>query len=183
MNFETVLKMLLESFQKANVDTALIGGFALQASGIVRATKDIDFLVAEEDMPRVKTIMISFGYDILHESQDVCNFAGKMKELGRVDFLLAHRKYARVMLECAKAKEVLQGKFKVKIIRTEDLIGLKVQSSSNDPSRYNLDMSDIESLIRLHHKDLDLNLIKEYFSLFNREKELEDILKKIRHAH
>lgn len=182
MNFEAVFKILIENFQKYQINFAIIGGFALYVSGLTRSTEDIDFLIAKTDLPKIKKLMLSLGYDIIHESQDVINFVGKMAELGRVDFLLAHRKYALSMLERAEQKEILNGKFKVKVIKTEDLIGLKVQSSSNDPSRYHRDIADIESLIKINYKTLNMDLINEYFKLFNREKELVQILEKVKNA-
>jgi hypothetical protein len=182
MNFDAVFKLLLESFNKAGVDFALIGGFALHTMGVMRATGDIDFLIAKEDMPKVKKIMLSYGYELLHESEDVANFISKMGELGRIDFLLAHRKYAKLMLARAKEKTILDNGPKIKIIRPEDLIGLKVQSSSNDPKRYHQDMADIEAIMRANYKNLDINLLREYFALFEREKELDDILDKIKNA-
>jgi len=174
--------MLLGNFEKHHVRCALIGGFALSAAGYTRATRDIDFLVAKEDMPKVKQLMLSLGYDLLHESEDVSNFLGKMTELGRVDFLHAHRKYALRMLERAKETDILEKKFKVRVILPEDLIGLKVQSSSNDPDRYHQDMADIESLMRFHRKHIDMNLIQEYFELFNRGEELKRILEKLKNV-
>ncbi len=182
MNFEAVFKLLLESFEKAKVNFALIGGFALHTAGVTRTTEDIDFLVLKEDMSKVKKIMLSYGYELLYESEDVSNFLGRMGELGKIDFLHAHRKYAKLMLGRAEEKEILKGKFKIKVIKPEDLIGLKVQSSSNDPKRYHQDMADIEAVIRANYKNLDLNLLKEYFALFNREKELEEILEKLKNA-
>lgn len=182
MDFDAVFKLLIESFNKNKINFALIGGFALHVAGLTRATQDIDFLVAKEDMPKVKKIMLSYGYELIHESEDVSNFAGKMVELGRVDFLHAHRKYARAMLERAKEEWILNKKFKIKVIKTEDLIGLKVQSSSNDQTRYYQDMADIEFLIRTHYNNLDMSIIKEYFSLFDREKELGQILKNLKNA-
>lgn len=182
MDFEAVFKLLIENFQKNNINFAIIGGFALAAAGYTRATKDIDFIVAKEDMPKIKKFMLSYGYDLAYESEDVCNFLGKMKELGRVDFLLAHRTYAKAMLKRAENKGILNGKFNVKVIKPEDLIGLKVQSSSNQPERYHQDMADIESIMQVNYKNLNINLIREYFKLFERESELDQILEKLKNA-
>jgi hypothetical protein len=183
MNFESVFRLLIENFQKNKINFAVIGGFALHVAGYTRATKDIDFLVAKEAIPKIKTLMLSYGYELLHESEDVSNFLGKMRELGKVDFLHAHRKYARAMLAKAEEKEILEGKFKVKVVKPEDLIGLKVQSSSNDPSRFHQDMADIEAVIGANYKTMDMDLIKEYFDLFDRGKELKEILKKLKDAY
>jgi len=126
--------------------------------------------------------MLKAGYELIHESEDVLNFASKKFELGRVDFLLAHRKYALAMLERADEKLVLDGRFKIKVIRIEDLIGLKLQASINDHKRLRQDMADIEQLIRDNHSKFDMNLVKEYFQLFDRERDLQEIVKEIKNA-
>jgi len=182
LNFTAVLEYLLENFNKYDIQFALMGGFAMHAAGYTRATQDIDFLVLKEDMPKVKEIMGAFGYELIHESEDASNFVGKMKELGQVDYLHAHRSYARNMLKRARECGILNNKFTVRVLTPEDIIGLKVQSSSNDPKRYHQDLADIEYLIKAQGEDLNLELVKEYFTLFQREKELEGILRKVHHV-
>jgi len=182
VNFEAVLRWLIENFNKYEIRFALMGGFAMHAAGYMRSTQDLDLLVFKEDMPKVKQIMGSFGYELIHESEDVSNFVGKLKELGRVDFLHAHRTYAKNMLQRAKECGILNNTFQVKVLQPEDLIGLKVQSSSNDPARYHQDLADIEVLIWVNLGTLNMNLVKEYFSLFHREEELSNILAKIKNA-
>lgn len=176
MNFEAVLKLLIENFEREGIRFALIGGLALHSAGYARATKDIDFLIPKEDVARVKKIMTSSGYSLIHESEDASNYEGSVGPLGRVDFLHAHRKYARAMLDRSPVQEIFNGTFHLKVIRPEDLIGLKVQSSSNDPERYHQDMADIEQVIRANYQNLDRALLEEYFSLFGRQDELKAIL-------
>lgn len=182
MNFSLVLKFLIENLTREKIDFALMGGFALQAAGITRTTRDIDLLVLSDGSEKVKEIMLKHRYELLYETADVLNFTSKNFELGRVDFLLAHRKYAVAMLKRAKEESVLGGKFKIKVLRIEDQIGLKVQASTNDPRRLLQDTADIKMLLELHYSGLDIKLIREYFSLFNREKELDAILKGIKDA-
>ena len=182
MDFESVFNILLKNFKQHNIEFALIGGFAMHAAGFSRSTKDIDILVLKNDLSKIKEIMSSVGYDILHESEDVCNFAGKLKELGKVDFLLGYRRYTKNMLKRAQEYGILDNTFSVKVIGPEDVIGLKVQSSSNEPSRYHHDMSDIEFLIRTRRDTLDWELIREYFKLFDRERELDQLIEKINNA-
>ena len=182
MDFEKVLTFLLKNFTKYNIRYAMIGGFALHAAGYTRATEDIDFLILKDDMPKVKKLLLSLGYHIAHESEDVINFIGALEELGQIDFILAHRTYTKNMLKRAIECEILKGQFKVKVITPEDIIGLKVQSSSNDPGRHSRDRADIEELMKRHGDKLDLKLLKEYFSLFGREDELKELLGKIKNA-
>jgi hypothetical protein len=176
MDFALVLKFILDRFGRQNIDFALIGGLALQNAGVSRTTQDIDLLILAADSTKIKNIMTSGGYELIHESQDVLNFTGKDFALGRVDFLLAHRKYTLSMLQKAKEADLFEGRFKIKVVQPEDIIGLKVQSSSNDKARYNQDMADIRAVIENNYSQLDMDLIREYFALFNREKELDEIL-------
>ncbi|MBI2996355.1 MAG: hypothetical protein HYY52_06585 [Candidatus Melainabacteria bacterium] len=136
MDLDLVFKNILELFQKEKINVAIIGDFALQASGMTRATQDIDMLVLIDDKEKVKKIMLSQRFELRHESKDVMNFFGIVPVLGRVDFIIAHRKYARDMLKKSIEKEILNGKFKIKVITIEDQIGFKVQSSTNDKERY-----------------------------------------------
>lgn len=182
MNFALIFKFLVENLTREKIDFALMGGFALQSAGVARTTRDIDLLILSEDSPKIKEIMTKHKYRIIHESEDVLNFTGDDFELGRVDFLLAHRTYTLNMLKKAKEEPFLDGKFKIKVLKVEDQIGLKVQSSSNNPKRMSQDMADVRALIEVNYSKLNVNLVKEYFSLFKREKELETILKEIKNA-
>ena len=182
MDFKGVFRLLLSSFEKENIDCALIGGFALHVAGYTRATQDIDFLVKKEDAPKVKDILSSFGYECLFESEDIAQYRGKMKELGRVDFLLAHRTYAKRMLGTAIKADILDGQFQVKVVLPEDMIGLKVQSSSNQPERYHQDMADIECILRASAGKVNMEQVKEYFQIFDRRKDLDDILGRLKYA-
>ena len=67
MNFTQGFKAVVESLQREQVDFALIGGLALGVAGVARATMDIDFLVLRDDVLKVKRIMQSLGYALLHE--------------------------------------------------------------------------------------------------------------------
>ena len=53
---------------------------------------------------------------------------------------------------------------------------MKLQAITNDPSRSQTDMADIESLVSIHGNNLDWSLIEEYFKLFN----MGDVYKKMK---
>ena len=182
MDFALIFKFLIENLTRRKIDFALVGGFALQAVGITRTTRDIDLLILSENSPAIKDLMLKHGYELLHESEDVMNFASKKFELGKVDFLLARRKYSVEMLRRAEERSVFGGKFKIKVLKIEDQIGLKVQASSNDPERLYQDMADIQNLIKDNYARLDMQIVREYFLLFDREKELDNILKEMKDA-
>lgn len=180
MNLLLTFELVIKEFQKQSIDFAVIGGLALQQFGVNRTTDDIDFLILVSDKDKVNEVMIKLGYELKHESTDILNFFSKDSTFDRIDFLIAHRQYALAMLERAVLREVLGGKCKIKFLKAEDQIGLKVQSSTNDPERYHQDLADIEKLIEYNYDSLDMNIIREYFKIFNREEELNMILKRVK---
>ena len=183
MDFAGAFQAVLSRFQEESIEVALIGGLALGASGVARATLDMDLLIPKEEASHVRTIMRSLGYTLLHESAEVANYIHSEAAGGRVDFLYAHRPYARAMLSRAREMSIGGGQHRVKVLRVEDQIGLKVQSSSNDPTRYHQDMADIEALLRAHRDGVDRGLLKEYFELFERGKEFERLCQQVDQIH
>lgn len=176
MNFKEVLQVLLKKFKKQNIDFALSGGLALTTMGIFRFTKDIDFLVHEKDKSIIHQIMIDIGYEKQNFSTaEIVSYFSPLKIFGQVDFLLAKRKYTQAMLKRAKKTDIFNGQFELKTILPEDLIGLKIQAISNDPeNRFQIDAPDIQRLLTLHFKKLDMDIIREYFTIFNKEELLNE---------
>ena len=71
MDFERVLRDLVFDFTERKVPYALIGGFALGALGVPRATMDLDFLVARDALPLVDEIMARRQYRLRYRSENV----------------------------------------------------------------------------------------------------------------
>ena len=51
------------------------------------------------------------------------------------------------MLERAVEREIFDSTIKIKVLRPEDIIGLKLQAMNNDAERKEHDMQDIKSLM------------------------------------
>ena len=64
----------------------------------------------------------------------------------------------------------------LRVVSTEGLIGLKIQAFVNNPRRTQ-DLEDIKALIAANRQALNMEEVREYFRLFNREALLEEILK------
>jgi hypothetical protein len=179
VDFARVLREVAGALQGERVPFALIGGFALAALGVPRTTGDVDFLVEGARADDVERLVQGLGYETLFRSDDVANFVGRQASAGRVDVLWARREYARAMLARARLHPV--GTLSLPVVEAEDLIGLKVQSSSNESRRFALDVADIERLLRAT-PGLDLARVREYFRLFDREAELDALLARVRGA-
>jgi hypothetical protein len=180
MNFKVILKNLLGRFSEAGVEVALSGGLALSTMGVFRFTKDIDFVVLEEWVEIVDRIMVELGYEKQgFSTEEIVSYISPLKVFGQVDFLVARRKYSRAMLKRAREMSVLDGAVTVKALLPEDLIGLKLQAIVNDPAnRYGVDAPDIQQLLKLHGSSMDMDLVRDYFRLFEKEDLLDEWLKR-----
>lgn len=62
MNLTDELLQLVKAFNAANLEYAVCGGLAMAVHGFVRATEDIDFLVAQEQLPQILDAAKSVGF-------------------------------------------------------------------------------------------------------------------------
>lgn len=175
MDFKVVLEKLLNAFEKKNIRYALMGGFAMGLWGGSRSTVDLDFLVHRDDREKADKILTGIGYECHYHTENVSQYTSPLKVLGGVDFIHAFREASLEMLQRAKIKDIFNGSLKIKTLIPEDIIGLKLQSVFNNPSREKIDIADIEMLVSIHRENLDMELLKRYFKIFNRE----DLYKKI----
>ena len=156
-------------FARSGTEPALIGGLAVVAHQVVRATKDVDFLVEKEAADKVHAALLDMGYQCLYRSENAANYVRAAEGL---DLLYAHRPLARRLLRLASERETPMGR--IRIISVEGLIGFKLQGYVNDPTRTR-DLDDIRALVNIHRTSLDVGELREYFSLFN-QLELFDAL-------
>ncbi len=88
------IKEALVAFAGLRTPPALIGGLALAAHNVVRATRDVDFLVDADDADRLHRRLLELGYRCIHRSADAANYLRGEEGL---DLLYAHRpKYFRL---------------------------------------------------------------------------------------
>lgn len=150
---------------------AVIGGLAVVSHNVVRATQDVDLLVDSDVADRLDTEMNRLGYRCIHRSRDAANY---LRADQRVDFLYAHRPIARRLL--ASATVVVTSMGKLRVIGVEGLIGLKLQALTNDPRR-SRDLEDIRALLQANRDRLNLDELREYFRLFDKETWLDELLR------
>jgi hypothetical protein len=152
---------------------ALIGGLALASYQVVRATQDVDLLADAEQADAIDSELAKLGYRCLHRSADAANYARGDE---RIDLLYARRPIARRLLQGAAALATSLGKFPV--VSAEGLIGFKLQGLVNDPRRTQ-DLEDIRALLRANRTALDMEEVRAYFRLFDRESLLDELVREI----
>ena len=125
--------------------------------------------------------MTELGYERQDFStEEIVSYFSPLRVLGQVVFLLARRRYTRAMMRRARKRPVFDGEFEVKALLPEDLIGLKIQTIANDPqNRLVIDAPDIQGILRLNMDKMDVDLVREYFRIFDKEALLDEWLGKI----
>ena len=161
------IKEALVVFAGLKTPPALIGGLALASHGVVRATRDVDFLIDADDADRLHDILIGLGYRCVHRSPDAANY---LRGEGGFDVLYAHRPVARRLL--SEADERQTGFGRLRVIGAEGLIAFKLQGYVNDPTRVR-DLDDLRALFKANAGRLDMDEVRRYFALFDREDLLE----------
>jgi len=143
---------------------------AVAAHQVVRATKDVDFLVDANAADKVHAALLDLGYQCLYRSEDAANYVRGSEGL---DLLYAHRPLARRLLGEASKHDTPMGR--MRIISVEGLIGFKLQGFVNDATR-SRDLDDIRALLKIHQATLNMSELRTYFSLFDRLELLDELL-------
>lgn len=167
------LHELSGALAQAEIQFALIGGFAVNAHGFVRATHDLDVMVRGEQGDALHAIVLGLGYETLDRRPDIASY---VRAPLRLDVLYARRPIALDLL--ARSTPVDHGKTSALVIPVEGLIGLKIQAFSDDSRRIR-DLDDIIQLLKINRGKLNLDEVRSYFRLFERESVLDDILRAI----
>lgn len=183
MDFEETLRRLLGEFERLKTRYALMGGFALGALGAPRATADIDFLINREDMDPIHQFLNSLGYKRLLHTENVSQYqAAQQTDWVPLDFIQAFRKLSLRMLDRAIEMPLFQKTKTVRVLRPEDVIGLKVQAMINDPARKPKEKVDIEVLLEACRGKLDWDRLREFYELFDLLKEFEPLKERFGNA-
>ncbi len=156
------LEELLVVLASEAVPAALIGGLALAAHRVVRATLDVGLLIDAEAASRLHKRLLTMSWECLHRSVDAANYA---RGLERVDVLHAHRPLALGLLAQAESRSILGRE--VRVIGLTGLIAFKLQALCNDPKRTQ-DLEDIRALVRANRERVAWPELKSYFELFER---------------
>jgi len=148
MDFSRAVTLVADFLQSRNHPFALIGAFALQAYGMVRATVDVDFATEASAQPALVPFLESHGYETLHRSSGYSNHQHPDPDMGRVDFVYVSGKTSSLLFEAAK-KRITLGEREIPVAKPEHLAAMKVFAIRNDASRRFRDLADIQFLLSL----------------------------------
>jgi len=177
MDFVKVIDSVCRALDEAAVRYALIGGFAMALRGVQRATIDLDFILMLDDLDRSDEIFCDLGYTRAFRNENVSHYSSDNLSLGRIDILHAFRGPTLGMLDRADRLSVAEG-VTLPVVQVEDIIGLKVQATVNNPRRMTKDWSDIRMLVEVSAEQqlaLDWELLTDYLALFGLTDRVEEM--------
>ena len=177
--FANTIVLVLAVARRERFRIALIGGFALPFHGVQRATGDVDFLVDAAGSDLLHDALLAAGARCLHRSADAANYATGSSRLAPVDFIIARRARAREMLRRAKWRLLRAARLRVPVVDAEALIGLKLQALANQPRRTQ-DEADIQALFAAGAESLNVKILRDYYRIFDRERDLDRLLAETR---
>lgn len=167
---------------------ALIGGLAMSAWGVVRATADIDLLAHSDPSPlrnltirqRMKTFFESRGCTVDWRMGDLEDPIPLLLRIGlapptvdlEADVLWAHKRWQREAL--TRIVTLTVSGMDVFVLHPEDLILLKLEAGGPQ------DLLDVESLLAESPPDLDITRLKRKAGQLRLGTTLEKLLGRIR---
>lgn len=178
--FVEAIALVLAVARRGRFRVALIGGFALPFHGVQRATGDVDFLVDATGADALHAALLQAGVHCLHRSLDAANYAPGTSQLAPVDCIYARRERTLDMLRRARPVPLHGARIRVPVVDAEALIGLKLQALVNAPARRAQDSADIRALVAAKGATLNLELLRDYYALFGRERELDGLLREMK---
>lgn len=151
VDFQSTLHRLSCVLKSASFDCLLIGGFAVNYYGFTRATLDIDFMAAVDDIEEVKNAMTAAGFSnyALHPN---AAFFRVPNDPVRVDFVQTERGSMDQLL--AQAKEITVQGMPCRVPALNDLLAMKLFAAANGAEkRWHRDLDDVANLCFLNDID------------------------------
>ena len=143
---------------------------------------DLDFLIHRDDLEKLDEMLAGLGYSRVFYSENVSQYHHPDAAWGSLDFIHAFRETSLAMLERAIDHPALGGTQRLKTALPEDVIGLKVQATCNDPGRGAQEQSDRERLMARYGRDLDWQRVQEVYDVFGLADEAKKLKERFNHA-
>ena len=153
MKPDNPFQVVAEACKRSGVSVILVGGYALGAHGHQRFTRDVDFLVSEQDIDKLISALSGTEYGQVLRSPVVVRFAPK-KEWGEIiDLMPVDSKTFERMK--AEAKEEQYGGERFLVPKLEHLIAMKLHALRDHfETRKIKDLPDIAELLNRNQVDV-----------------------------
>ncbi len=172
MDVPRVTSTIARFFEQREIPFAVIGGLALHAYGLPRATFDADFAADAASQVALIAFLEALGYRTLHQSAGYSNHLHEDSAWGRVDMVYVRDATSRRLFSEVRHLELLPG-LTAPVPRPEHLIAMKVQAMANDPERALQDLADIRHLAAV--PGVDQAQVREAFAKRGLEERYDEL--------
>lgn len=161
MDAEKLLGLVAGHLDRIGAPWALAGGFALNALGFARLTKDVDLVIDDRAREPLLHALMEEGFAVLYTSEGYSNLLHPNPALGRLDLIWLEGETSRKVF--AGCREVPgPGSRPIRVPRPEHLLAMKAAAIANNPDRGIRDLADVQFLLRL--PGIDDNEVRGYFA-------------------
>ena len=161
---QALADLLMRAENRGELRFFLIGGRSLEAHGLVRFTKDVDFLVATQDIPVISDILTRAGYEKINETPIFSRWKHPSMMADDVDIMYVKPETFEKLLEGSKMFEI--GSVSIRVPSVPSLIALKLHAMRSNEERLEKDGRDIAELLKLNPGILDKASLEALFTKY-----------------
>jgi hypothetical protein len=167
--FDTLAKL-----QANGIRVFVVGGYAVNAHGYSRMTKDADCLIVTEELRKADTIFREDGFVMLRKAKTHARYINPDCAPNLVDVLLVDQSTFEKMwperIPCTLHGQALQ------IPILEHLFAMKLHAVRNQHDRLGKDLVDISELIKVNPGVVSRDRIVELCRQFGPPQRLDEVL-------
>jgi hypothetical protein len=173
-----ILATIVERAAAANLPFLVIGGNAVNAHGYPRLTNDLDLLVCEADRRAWDELVTGLGY-VPHQIQRAFHMYNPIERgLPPVDLMLVDAGTFGKFV--ADPNQCVLDETDVRIPKLSHLLALKLHALRQGLSdRFERDMSDVISLVKINHVDLAASEYAEIVERYATPEVREEIFRRL----
>lgn len=162
---QSLAEFLCRAEHRGELKFFLIGGRSLEAYGIVRFTKDVDFLVATKDIGPMSELLLKAGYEKTAETKIFSRWKHPSMLVDDVDVMYVNSEtFEKLLLGCRMFD---LGTVSVRVPSIPSLIALKLHAMKSNPDRVEKDGRDIAELLKHQPNVLTRNQLEELFAKYS----------------
>ena len=163
-----ILEELASEAGKLGLPFLLIGGHAVNFHGYSRFTKDVDFLINRDCLPRWSELLKAHGYNLSQTGPTFCQFENKDSNVPGVDLMLVNEQTFQKLF--ARARVETKGSISIPLVCAEHLIALKLHVLKQDLEHRRLkDFLDVVEIVRASKINLQSEEMRGIFAKYGTE--------------
>lgn len=162
MQLAEILERFDTFLSREGIPHLVVGGLAMHAWGLSRATRDVDFVVPRVAQGRVVDHALGEGFETLHLSAGYSNHY-RETDGARADFMYVDDETAAKLFASAVERPII-GDLRIAVPSPEHMIAMKLAAIRNDSSRRFRDLEDIGHLMRLDV--VDRAAVRDFFERY-----------------